>query len=224
MPVRRWAARLPVHRGPRPRGRPLGGGAARRRRHPRRPGQLLLPRRTGLARVVPVDGGPQHDRDRRGEPVRVRRTLPLEHPGDHDHPGHADRGAGRADLERRARRVPATEPGGHPPPVGDAGLAGPPPDGRRQPRDRTHPSMRSSAGSSVRTCRSSWTARTPTCPGRSAESAGRAGCPSRRSSTGPCTEARSTRSRAGTPPVSALASRPLSWSGTELSGPHPSRH
>ena len=60
VPVRRWAARLPVHRGPRPRRRPLGGGAARRRRHPRRPGHLLLPRRAGLAGVVPVDGGPQH--------------------------------------------------------------------------------------------------------------------------------------------------------------------
>ena len=51
-----------------------------------------------------------------------------------DDPGQRRRRAGRADLERRARRLPAAEPGGHPSPVGDAGLAGPPPDGRRHPR------------------------------------------------------------------------------------------
>ena len=90
VPVRWWAARLPVHRGARPCGRPVGGGAARRRRHPRRPGQLLLPRRTGLASGS-GRRGPQHHRDRRGEPVRVRRTLPLEQPGQDNHPVHRGR-------------------------------------------------------------------------------------------------------------------------------------
>ena len=80
VPVRRRSPRLPVHRGARPRRRPLPGGAARRRRHPRRPRHLLLPRRAGMAAVVPFDGRPQHRRDRRREPVRVGGTVPLERP------------------------------------------------------------------------------------------------------------------------------------------------
>ena len=106
VPVRRRSPRLPVHRGPRPRRRPLVGGAARRRRHPRRPGHLLLPRRAGVAAVVPLDGGAQHHRDRRRRPVGVRRSVPVEHARPDDDAG-CDVGTSRADLERRARRLPA---------------------------------------------------------------------------------------------------------------------
>ena len=45
VPVRRRSPRLPVDRRPRPRRRPLDRAALRRRRDPRRPGHLLLPRR-----------------------------------------------------------------------------------------------------------------------------------------------------------------------------------
>ena len=131
VPVRRRSPRVLVDRGARPRRCAVRGGAARRRRHPHRSRHLLLPRRAGVAGVVPLDGGPQHCRGRRCEPVRVRRSLPVDDPGqDADGDVRGRRAAG-ADLERRARRLPAAEHSDGPPPFGDAGLARTHPDGRR---------------------------------------------------------------------------------------------
>ncbi len=70
-------ARFPLHRRPRPLGRALARGARRRRRHPRRPGDVLLPRRGGVAGLLPLHHRPQH---RRGSPhrtVHLGRPVPL---------------------------------------------------------------------------------------------------------------------------------------------------
>ena len=81
VPVRRRPPRVPVDRCARPRRCAFRGGSARRCRHPHRPGHLLLPRRAGVAGVVPVDGGTQHRRGRRREPVRIGRAVPVDHAG-----------------------------------------------------------------------------------------------------------------------------------------------
>ena len=60
VPLRRWPARVPVHRRARPRGRAVRGGPARRGRRARRPGDVLLPRAARVAAVLPVDPRPQH--------------------------------------------------------------------------------------------------------------------------------------------------------------------
>ena len=49
----------------------------RRRRHPGRPGHVLLPRRGGLAELLPLDHRPQHRRGRRRRAVRLGRPVPL---------------------------------------------------------------------------------------------------------------------------------------------------
>ena len=65
VPVRRRPARVPQHRRPRARGRPVGGGPLRGRGHPGRSRHLLLSRRTRMAFLLPVDARPQHRRARR---------------------------------------------------------------------------------------------------------------------------------------------------------------
>ena len=52
-------------------------GAARRRRHPRRSGNVLLPRRAGVAFVLPLDRRAQHRRARGARPVALGRSVPV---------------------------------------------------------------------------------------------------------------------------------------------------
>ena len=73
--MRRRPARVPEHRRARPCGRPVRRGPLRGRRHPGRPGYLLLSRRARMALLFPVDDRAQHRRARRPEPVQRRRSV-----------------------------------------------------------------------------------------------------------------------------------------------------
>ena len=96
--LRRGPAWIPQHRRACARRCAVGGGPLRRRGRARRPGHLLLPRRAGLAFVLPLDDRAQHRRARRAEPVRRRRPLPLaaarERPGDRRHGHRRSRASG----------------------------------------------------------------------------------------------------------------------------------
>ncbi len=223
VPVRRRPPRVPVDRGARPRRRPVPGGAARRCRHPRRPRHLLLPRRAGVAGVVPLDGGPQHRRDRRREPVRVGRAVPVDHPGpDADGDVRRRRAAG-ADLERRARRLPAAEHSDGAPPFGDAGLARTQPDGRRHLRHRRGGSAAAVVAPGPRRPGRAGRSAAPHSPGRSGQIDGRGRSCYPRASPGPRTGPRSTRSRGGIRrgsaarvPATSLVGRGTGSSSTRL--------
>ena len=74
---------------------------------PRRPRHLLLPRRAGVAELLPVDRRPQHDRGRRRRPVGVGRAVPVGVAGaDVDDRLPARQGLG-PQLDGAARRLPA---------------------------------------------------------------------------------------------------------------------
>ena len=77
VPLRRRPARVPQYRRARSRGRLVSGGQVRGRGHPRRPGYLLLPRRTRVAVVLPLDPRAQHRRARRPELLRRGRLIPV---------------------------------------------------------------------------------------------------------------------------------------------------
>ena len=87
--------------------------------------------------MVPLDGGPQHRRGRRREPVRVRavRSCGPRRPGRGPSPATSATSAVQY-LERGARRLPAAEHADRAPPLGDTRLAGTQPDGRRHLRHR----------------------------------------------------------------------------------------
>lgn len=115
VPLRRRPARLPVHRRPRPRRRALGGGAARRGRRARRPGDVLLPRAARVAAVLPLDPRPQHPGAGRRRPVRAGRPVPVDAARPQPRPvrGHVrPRGVALVRRARRVRAVRAPPPGG----------------------------------------------------------------------------------------------------------------
>ncbi len=100
VPVRRRPARLSQHCRARARRRPVRGGPARRRGHPRRSRHLLLPRRPALAGLLPLDDRAQHRRAGRPEPVRRAAARSC---------GCSTRTAGRLEV-RDDRRRPAAGP------------------------------------------------------------------------------------------------------------------
>ena len=77
VPMRRRPSRLSLDRRARACRRTLGRSPLRRRRRPRRSRNLLLPRRSAVAVLLPVDARAQHRRDRRTRPVALGRPVPV---------------------------------------------------------------------------------------------------------------------------------------------------
>ena len=214
MPLRRRPARVPQHRRARPRRRAVRRGPLRRGRHPRRSGHLLLPRRARVAVVLPLDDRAQHRRARRAEPVRRRRPLPVAAARERDGRSRSwttarpPSGPRSTTATWRSTRRPGTAAG--------SGWTG-----RRAPLDITDeidggghdvrlafhlgPEVEAELDEAQAVLR--W-------PGAAAP--GRRGWNCRASCGGACTEARPTRSSAGTPAVSDSAAPPSRSSATDV--------
>ena len=136
VPLRCGSPRVPVDRGPRPRRRARRRSAPQRDGRAGRPGHVLLPRRTGMAQLLPLHPGPQHRRGGRPGSVHLRRSVPLDPPRP-EHPDRARDGRRRGGhrVVGRARRLPRTDTAASAPSLGPAGAPAPSSGDRRRPRD-----------------------------------------------------------------------------------------
>ena len=196
VPVRRRPARVPEHRRARPRRRPVGRGPLRGRGHPGRPRHLLLPRRTRVAFVLPVDDRAQHRRARRPEPVRRRRPVPVgaacARPGDRGHRRRRHRADGPPSTTAtpRSTRRPCT--------AARCCWTGPRAASTSSTRSRAAATTSAWPSTSAPTCRRSSTSPAPSCAGPRQPHPERRGWNCRSGCGGACTGARPTRSSAGT--------------------------